>query len=245
MTRYRIDIAYDGSDYGGWQIQPNAPSIQEELQKAIKKVTGEKVIVHGSGRTDRGVHARMQVAHFDFKKKRAAGSLLISLNAVLPWQIRVNRIRQVPSSFHARRSVVSKEYRYFIWNDAVVSPFKKGHVTRVRKKLNIALMKKAASLLVGRKDFSSFIANPKYDLNTTVRSLTGLSVTQKGREIVITAVGEGFMYKMVRSLAGFLIRVGEGAIAPEKVLKILSSRKRTAQVPTAPAEGLFLWRVRY
>ncbi|OGV61398.1 MAG: tRNA pseudouridine(38-40) synthase TruA [Lentisphaerae bacterium RIFOXYA12_FULL_48_11] len=243
--RYKISIAYDGSEYAGWQIQPDNMTVQEQLEKAIEQLTNEKVKIHGSGRTDQGVHARRQVAHFDLEKPFKTGVLKKALNAILPADIRVMKIDIVYSSFHARRSAVSKEYRYFIWNAEIVPPFLRKYRTHVRKKLDIAAMRKAAVHLRGRHDFASFTANTRKEIDGKVRNLMKLTVTKRGSEIIIAAKSEGFLYKMVRSLAGFLIRVGEGALSPDDALSILYSKLRTAKVPTAHPEGLFLWRVDY
>lgn len=245
MDRYKIIVAYDGTAYTGWQIQPNGVTIQEHLEAAIYELTQERTRVHASGRTDQGVHARKQVAHFDLQKAFPYVSLHTGLNSLLPADIRILSVQRSDPSFHARRSAKSKEYRYFIWNADVVPPFLRKYRTHVRKKLNAGAMKKAASYLVGTHDFTAFTANPNRVVASNVRKLFELKIMKHGSEIVIIANGEGFLYKMVRSLAGFLIRVGEGTIPPSKAREILLSRKRTAHVPTAPPEGLFLWNVCY
>jgi len=241
-----MDIAYDGTAYAGWQVQPNGVTIQEKLEGAIARLTAEKTKVHGSGRTDTGVHARCQVAHFDLEKKPAsAASFLRSLNALLPPDIRVLRLRKAAPAFHARRDAAGKEYRYFIWNSGVLMPFRRNHATHVWQKLDVAAMRKAAACLTGQHDFAAFTANPHREVASTVRNLRKLTIVKRGAEIVITARADGFLYRMVRSLAGFLIRVGEGAVPPEAARSILNSRERTARVPTAPPQGLFLWNVFY
>jgi tRNA pseudouridine38-40 synthase len=245
LARYRIDLAYDGTAYCGWQIQPNGPSVQEAVQTALKSLCGEPCPVHGSGRTDQGVHARRQVAHFDVADPRPADALKKGLNAILPPDIRIVAVRAVSPTFHARLSAVGKEYRYFIWNADILPPFIRRYRAHIRRKLDIGRMREAAAILQGRHDFAAFTANPNRDVESTTRNLSTLRVTRRGPEIVITARGEGFLYKMVRSLAGFLIRVGEGAVPPEEARAILHSRVRTARVPTAPPEGLFLWKVSY
>jgi tRNA pseudouridine38-40 synthase len=244
-VRYRMDLAYDGTDYAGWQIQPNSVTIQEKVQAAIAELTGEKVKIHGSGRTDQGVHARRQVAHFDLSAAWAPLSLAAGLNALLPDDIRVARVAKTAPVFHARRSAVSKEYRYFIWNGDVVPPFVRHFRARVKRPLDVAAMQAAAAHLVGRHDFAAFTANPNREVESTVRTLQQLRVTRKGSEVTIVALADGFLYRMVRSLAGFLVRVGEGAILPGEAAGILSSGVRTARVQTAPAAGLFLWKVTY
>ncbi len=245
MQRCRFDISYDGTGYAGWQIQPNGMAVQEVIQNAMEQVLNASVKLHGSGRTDQGVHARKQVAHADIPSAWDPSKLQLALNAVLPGDIRIMRARTVAGTFDARRSVRVKEYRYFIWNGDVLPPVKRRYTTHIRKPLDAGPMQVAASMLVGRHDFSAFSANPKRHVETHVRRLDRLDVRRRGSEIAIIAAGEGFLYKMVRSVAGFLIRVGEGAVAPAVAREILDSRTRTARVPTAPPEGLFLWNVTY
>ena len=243
--RYRIDIAYDGTAYAGWQIQPNGLAIQEVIEKAITRMTSEQTKVHGSGRTDRGVHARQQVAHFDLAASFAPESFLKGLNANLPADVRVLKVRLAAPSFHARRSARAKQYRYFIWNGAILPPVRRRYAAHIRKTLNVGSMNDAAALLVGRHDFAAFSANPDRIVESTVRTLKELRVRKASHEVVIVASADGFLYKMVRSLAGFLIRVGEGAVPPSAAREILASKTRTATVPTAPPQGLFLWNVSY
>lgn len=243
--RYRITVAYDGSAYAGWQVQPHHPTVQQKIEETLKRLTGDVIKVHGSGRTDQGVHAGGQVAHFDLSKKWVCGHLLKGMNAILPQDIRILRVARAKPDFHARRSAVKKEYRYFIWNGEVMDPCRRAYATHVRKPLNVKAMQAAAHLLVGRHDFAAFTANPNREVESTVREVYYLTVRRTGSLIVIRAASEGFLYKMVRSLAGLLLRVGEGAVSLDEVREILASKVRTARVPTAPPEGLFLWRVWY
>lgn len=245
MKRYKLVIAYDGSNYAGWQIQRGHRSIQGMIEQAFNKFTGEQVRVHASGRTDQGVHARAQVAHVDLNYNQCPPEIIKALNALLPLDIRVMKAVHVDSSFHARRSAISKEYRYFIWDDPVLPPFQRLYYTHVKKRLNVSAMRTAARLLKGEHDFSSFTANPNREVASTVRNLMALTVSRKGHEVIIKARSNGFLYKMVRSLTGFLIRVGDGSAPPCTAENILRSRKRTSRVPTAPPQGLFLWHVYY
>lgn len=244
-TRYKLTLAYDGSAYLGWQLQPHGRTIQGELEQALTRLAGVAVKAHGSGRTDQGVHAVGQVAHFDLPRRFAPGRLVKALNAILPPDIRALHARRVDASFHARRSAVSKEYRYYIWNHPVMSPCARQYRAHVAKPLDVRLMRRAAACLVGHRDFTAFAANAHRGEVCALRNLSKLSVGHKGSEIVICAASDGFLYKMVRSLAGFLIRVGEGALPPEETGAIMAARLRTARVPTAPPQGLFLWHVRY
>ncbi len=243
--RYRIVVAYDGTSYVGWQAQPNGPSIQSAIEKALQEVTGEKTRVMGSGRTDSGVHAVGQAAHFDLSRRLPPGGLVKALNSHLRDDIRILKADMVRSDFDARRDAHGKEYRYFIWNAPIMPPQKRLYYAHAPQPLNMDAMRKAASMLVGKHDFSAFTANPGRVIDCKVREITELKIGRRGREIVIVARGGGFLYRMVRSIAGFLIRVGEGAIKPEDTMRILRSGVRTALVPTAPARGLFLWKVWY
>jgi tRNA pseudouridine38-40 synthase len=245
MKRFKITLGYDGTNYFGWQVQPNAVTVQGEIEAVLLRLSGETVKVHGSGRTDRGVHAKGQAAHFDLEKPFEAKALGRALNALLPADIRVMRIANVKSDFHARKHAVSKIYCYFIWNDSVLPPLERFTHLQVRHPLDVEAMREAAAMLIGRHDFAAFTANPKDFVESTVRTLISLDIRARGKEIAIVARGEGFLYKMVRSLAGWLIRVGKGEVKPEDTKEILESKLRTSEVPTARPHGLILWSVKY
>lgn len=247
FRRFRIDIAYDGTAFQGWQVQPGHRTVQGELEKAAARLSaGEPVKIHGSGRTDHGVHARQQVAHLDLEWKAAAATALArALNAHLPADVRVLRSRRVASDFHARKSVLRKEYRYFIWNAPILPPYLRFTRCHIRRPLNVTAMREAAVLLEGRQDFTSFTANPRREVESHIRDLECLRILKSGREIVIVARSSGFLYKMVRSIAGHLLRVGEGAVQPGETRQILARKERTAHVETAQPQGLFLWAVTY
>ncbi|MDA0991030.1 MAG: tRNA pseudouridine(38-40) synthase TruA [Verrucomicrobia bacterium] len=245
MQRYKLTLAYDGTAYAGWQIQPGVMTVQERLELTIEALCGERPRVHGSGRTDQGVHARGQVAHFDLQTARPVEMLYHGLNGLLPADIRVAHVGRAPANFHARRSAVSKTYRYLIWNGEICPPDLRLFRTHCKAPLDLAAMNAAAARLVGRRDFAAFTANPNRVVDSTIRDVTRLRVTRRGAEVALLAEGEGFLYKMVRSLAGLLIRVGEGAVDPSAATDILNRRVRTARVPTAPPQGLFLWKVKY
>lgn len=243
--RYRITVAYDGTAYAGWQVQPNHITVQQRIEEVLQSLAGETIKVHGSGRTDQGVHAEGQVAHFDLSKKWVCWKLLNGLNARLPQDIRVLKVARAKPEFHARRSALKKEYRYFIWNAKVMNPTRRFYSCHIRKPLDVKAMQAAATILTGKHDFAAFTANPNRVVESTVREVYSLTVKRKGSLILIRASSEGFLYKMVRSLTGLLLRVGEGAVSLDEVKAILASKTRTARVPTAPPEGLFLWRVWY
>lgn len=243
--RFRAIIAYDGTDFDGWQVQPGRRTVQGELETAIESVIGSRPRVFCSGRTDAGVHARGQVVHVDLPRRMPAWQYQRALNSRLPPDVRVTRIAGTRPDFDARFSATGKEYRYFIWNDPVEEPSLRRHRDHVKVPLDVAKMRTAAAHLVGRHDFAAFSANPGHEREGTVRTVHAITVRKSGGEIIIAARGEGFLYRMVRSLAGYLIRVGAGELDPDGAPAILASRTRTASVPTAAARGLFLWRVFY
>ena len=243
--RYRMTVAYDGTDFFGWQVQPDTPTVQGALEKALADLTGATVHVHSCGRTDAGVHALGQTAHFDLPEPWRPERLLPALNKNLPDSVRVTALRGTRADFHARYDAAGKEYRYTIWNAPVACPLHRRQTLHVRRPLDLDAMRRAAALLEGRHDFASFSANPGREIGGTERTLRRLAVTRRGPRITIRAVGDGFLYKMVRSLAGHLIRVGRGAVQPEETTALLAAKERTARVETAPPHGLCLWRVHY
>ena len=243
--RYRLTVAYDGTDFFGWQAQPNKTTVQGALEEVLKQLTGETIRVHSCGRTDTGVHARAQVAHFDLKLPWETWKLQKGLNALLPESVRALDLRRTRPTFHARYDATGKEYRFFIWNAPVLCPLHRRQAVHVRAPLDLAAMRQAAALLEGTRDFAAFSANPHREIEGTVRTLWRLTVRKQGPLTTIAAVGDGFLYKMVRSLAGHLIRVGLGAVPAAETADLLDSRKRTARVETAPAHGLCLWKIHY
>ncbi|MDA3799890.1 MAG: tRNA pseudouridine(38-40) synthase TruA [Kiritimatiellae bacterium] len=245
MRRIKINISYDGTDYSGWQVQPNRASIQEKIETTLLILTSESIRIHGSGRTDAGVHAKAQIAHFDMEKTFPNDKLKLAMNSLLPPDIRINSVTNVKTDFHARYDVQEKEYHYFIYNGSPLSPFDEKYKVQIQKKLNIDAMQKAATYLVGKHDFASFTANAGKKLETTIRNVTALQVIKSGKNITIVAKSQGFLYKMVRSIAGYLIRVGLEEVSPELTKDILEMKTRVKDVKTAPAKGLFLWNVKY
>ena len=243
--RYRMTVAYDGSDYSGWQVQPDKQTVQGKLEAALLQLTGAVVHVHSCGRTDTGVHARAQVAHFDLAARWEPRRLQRALNALVPESIRVLELRKARADFHARYDARGKEYRYSIWNAPVACPLHRRQAVHVWAPLDVAAMRRAAALLEGTLDYASFSANPRREIDGTVRTVWKLSIRKRGPLVTISAVGDGFLYKMVRSLAGHLIRVGEGAVPAEETLALLAAKARTARVETAPAHGLCLWKIHY
>jgi len=244
--RYKIKVAYDGTNFAGWQVQPDRRTIQGEIERLIAQMTSQKKVrVESSGRTDAGVHAREQVAHFDLKKPVDPKYFQYGLNAQLDRDIRILTCKKVHPDFHARYSAVGKEYRYFIYNGPIVPPTKRLYRLHVSRPLDVERMRAAAALLLGEHDFAAFSANPKREVSGTVRTIYSFYVRKHGADITLEVRGNGFLYKMVRSLAGFLIDVGIGRRDPEFAHDIFAHGKRTAVVQTAQPHGLFLWKVFY
>ena len=243
--RYRMTVAYDGTDYFGWQAQPHKPTVQDALEKALHRLTGETVRVHSCGRTDTGVHARAQVAHFDLHKPWESWKLQKGLNALLPEDVRVAQLARARPDFHARYDARGKEYRFTLWNAPVMSPLHRRQAVHVRAPLDVAAMRQAARMLEGTHDFAAFSANPHREIGGTVRTVWRLAVRRQGPLVTISALGDGFLYKMVRSLAGHLLRVGTGKVPAAETPQILAGKLRTARVETAPAHGLCLWKIHY
>ena len=242
---YKLTIAYDGTVYAGWQRQPNGISVQQLIEEALGKIAGAPVCVHGSGRTDAGVHARAQVAHATFTTRHPPATLLRALNANLPDDIRVTVVKRVPAKFHARFSALGKEYRYQIDAGAVADPFSRRYAWHHPRPLDLAAMRRSAKLITGRQDFTALSANPMRQIDSSVRTVTKLTIRRHGQFVTIAVSANGFLYKMVRSIAGALVRVGEGRLTIAQLRSLLAGKQRTALVETAPAHGLFLWRVRY
>ena len=242
---FKLTIAYDGTNYGGWQLQPNAVTIQGLLEAALKKIAGKRVVVHGSGRTDAGVHARAQVANCSLITNHRPQVLRAALNANLPEDIRILRVQEVDAQFHARFSARGKEYRYQIDCGLVADPFLRAYAWHHPKALDVAEMRQAAALLKGRHDFSALSANPMRPVETSVRKVKMLTITKRGNLLTISVAADGFLYKMVRSIVGALVKVGEGRLTVEGLRKLIKAKKRIALIETAAAKGLFLWRVNY
>lgn len=244
--KYKVVIAYDGTSYSGWQFQENALGIQQVVEEALSTLEGGPVRVFGSSRTDRGVHARGFVAHFFLTRPIPPANLARALNSRLPDSVRILKSSYASDAFDARISAKGKEYRYQIYQDSVMPPHLALYWTHCHRPLDVGAMRRAASFFVGRHDFVSFAANPDRELETTVRNVFSFKVLESGRRITLVVRGDGFLYKQVRSMAGFLISVGKGNERPEAVKELLDeAAPRTARVETAPPRGLFLWKVFY
>ena len=246
MPNYCLLVEYAGEGFAGWQIQaPGARTIQGCLVEAVERITGERVAVTGSGRTDAGVHAEAQVASFALAQAMDPEKLQRGLNGVLPREIAVRGLRAVPGDFDALRAARGKRYRYRIWNHPVRSPLRAARFVHVAQTLDVGEMARAAECLVGEHDFSSFQAAGS-DVKTTVRRLHRLDVLgAPGGEVEILAEGSGFLRYMVRNLVGTLIEVGQGRRSVAWVAGVLAAKDRSQAGPTAPALGLALEAVEY
>lgn len=244
MKRIKLTIAYDGTNYCGWQIQPNGITIEEVINKALTKLTGEDIQVIGASRTDSGVHAMGNVAVFDTETTIPAEKIAMALNQRLPEDIVIVRSEEVAPDFHPRYCDCSKTYEYHIINTRIPIPTKRLTNYFVSYVLDIEKMRQAASYLVGEHDFVSF-CNIRTDVENTVRTITALEILTEGNEITIRITGNGFLYNMVRIIVGTLIRVGRGFYEPEKVKEILEAKDRKAAGVTAPANGLMLMEIQY
>ena len=245
MRRIRILVAYDGTDYCGWQIQPNGITIEEVLNDKLSKLTGEDIHVIGASRTDSGVHALGNVAVFDTESPIPPDRMAYALNQKLSEDIVVVRSEEVPLDWHPRyQKQVTKTYEYHIYNAAFPNPLKRRYSAFVSYPMDIEKMRKGASFLVGEHDFVSF-CNVRTNVEDTVRRIDGIEIDKKGEDITIRVTGNGFLYNMVRIIAGTLIRVGRGFYTPEKVKEILDAKERTKAGVTAPPEGLVLVEIKY
>jgi len=236
---------YDGTNYAGWQVQPTQITVQSSLEAAVEKLCGINTRVFGSGRTDAGVHAKGQVFHVDIPTKFNESKFVQGINSYLASDIRVCRAVIVKDDFDARFSARRKEYRYFISTADVADPEKRLYRYHLGADVDLEAMRKSASLLIGEHDFVSFAANRNQPEKTTVRTIYSLDVSKRGTDVCLKVSGNGFLYKMVRSLAGHLVEVGQGKRNLRDTKEILSAKKRTRLVVTAPAQGLFLWKVSY
>ena len=244
--RFKAVLAYDGTAYSGYQYQDNGISVQQRLEEVLTYLDRRPVRVYGCSRTDAGVHAKGYVAHFDLVQPIPSQNLVRAMNSRLPEDIRILRAAHAKPDFDARLSAKGKEYRYFVYNADILPPHLVPYWTFCHRPLDLAAMQKAAAYFVGQHDFVSFAANPNRELETTVRTIFSFEVKKAGPKYTFIVRGDGFLYKQVRSMVGFLISVGKGNEKPSAVKELLRAKTpRTARVETAPSRGLFLWKVFY
>jgi tRNA pseudouridine38-40 synthase len=265
---WKLTLAYDGTDYCGWQIQPDRPTIQGELQAALERVTGEAPLPQGSGRTDAGVHALAQVASFALAAPIPPENLQRALNRTLPASIRILDARTVPASFHARHSALAKTYEYRIFRGENCSPFHTRYVLPCLWKIDLVLLQDSARIFLGEHDFLSFAATdpdrtargaveavdededengagPVNTIRTIFSSEWQEAETEAGALLIYRVRGNGFLHHMVRNLVGTMLEAGRRQLPLDELEKILAARSRCAAGPTAPARGLFLHSVEY
>ena len=246
----KLILSYDGAEFSGWQVQPGLVTVQGTLASAVGRITGEKVLPQGSGRTDAGVHALAQNVTFVTCSAVPTENFLKALNDILPAAVRVLDVREMPAEFHARHSARGKTYRYRIYRGAICPPFLARYVRHYPYPLDEEAMTQAAPLVVGEHDFTSFAAvDPERGKDSetvsNVRTIFSSQWERLEQEWVYTVRGSGFLHHMVRNLVGTFILVGRGTIAPADVTRILQARDRSAAGATAPAAGLYLVNVEY
>jgi tRNA pseudouridine38-40 synthase len=250
MRNLKLALSYDGSEFSGWQVQPDATTVQGTLASAIGRITGEKVLPQGSGRTDAGVHALAQVATFGTGSSIPAENLAKALNDILPPSIRILSAEEVAADFHARHSARAKTYRYRIYRAAICPPFLARYVWHYPYPLDEAAMSRAAPLVEGEHDFTSFAAvDPERGREgqpiSNIRRIFASSWERDEDEFIYTVKGSGFLHHMVRNLVGTFILVGKKTLQAEDVTGILEARNRSTAGATAPATGLYLVDVEY
>jgi len=248
MRCIQLTVAYDGTSFQGWQRQPHGPTVQGALEKALLTVTQESIHVVGSGRTDSGVHAWGQVASFRTTSSLAADVFRQALNANLPEDIVVRSSVEAPPTFHAINDAISKRYRYLLQPGRINDPFSLRQAWFIKRELDLTAMQQAASHIVGKKDFAAFEAtgSPR---QSTIRNVMDVVVRDEvvwdRRKVVIEVEANGFLYNMVRIIAGTLVEVGQGKRTADSIPELIQSTDRTRAGMTAPAHGLYLWQVHY
>jgi len=249
MRHLKLILSYDGSEFAGWQVQPDAPTIQGILASAIGRITRETVLPQGSGRTDAGVHALAQVATFATESSVPTANFVKALNDILPPSVRVLIAEETAPDFHARKSARSKTYRYRIYRDPICPPFLARYVWHYPYPLDEEAMTRTAGLVEGEHDFTSFAAvdqeRGQDGPGSNVRRIFSSAWERHGDELVYMVKGSGFLHHMVRNLVGTFILVGKGTLQPEDMTRILRARNRSAAGATAPASGLYLVNVEY
>lgn len=242
--RYAVTVEYDGTNYSGWQRQLNALSVQQVLEDALSDFLKEKIVLHASGRTDRGVHAAGQVAHFDTDSAIPPHKIRFAVNSLLPEDVRIVDMKRVADDFHAQYDVIKKTYSYKMYVGNTLSPLRRLYYTRVLPPVDVEAMRRAAAELVGTHDFRAFCSTGS-SAKTTVRTLYDVDLAVNGDEIILTVTGNGFLYNMVRIIAGTLVFVGKGKLPADSVKRMLLTGERKLGGKTFPACALTLEKVSY
>jgi tRNA pseudouridine38-40 synthase len=241
-------VAYDGTQYQGWQVQKIGTGVQEKLEEALAKLSPDNPRVHSSSRTDTGVHALAMVVHVELPRshfKMSARKLALALNAWLPEDIRVLSAARAHKDFHARFDATGKQYRYFIWNHPAMNPLLRRTAWHVPRRLDLKALRAAAPFFVGQHDFQAFTSNPGYARKSTIRTLTRCDIKRSGSLLTVIIEGDGFLYKMCRGIIGTLVQAGLGKFPVEEIKRMLERKDRRLAGMTAPAHGLVLWKVFY
>lgn len=245
MPKYKCVIAYDGTDFAGYQVQPEKRTIQSEFEAVLAQMhKGTIIKVTASGRTDSGVHAKGQVLHFESPLTFPTENWIKAFSALLPTDIIVLEVDIVPDDFHARFHTTGKEYRYIVARSKLRDPFKRNYAYHYPYPLNVEAMREAISYLIGTHDFTSF-CSAKTEVVDKVRTIKEMDFEESDEFLVFRFVGEGFLYNMVRILVGTLLDVGSGKMSPNDMSGILDKKDRSFAGKTAPAQGLYLWKVFY
>ena len=243
--RVLLKIQYDGTDFCGWQVQPNGVTVQGVIEEALLKLTGEKITVTGSGRTDSGVHAAAQIAHFDVDNERIPSEkYAAALNGLLRPDVKIIESGLAPDGFHARFSAKKKTYRYAYYISDCELPLKERYAARVYGNIDIEKMDEACKRFIGKHDFRCFLASNS-DVKDTIREIYSAKVESVNDEIYFTVTGNGFLYNMVRIMAGTILKAGDGSISPRDIDKIIADGNREKAGKTMPARGLTLISVDY
>lgn len=245
--KFLIKISYDGTSFAGWQVQKNGPAIQPLIEKALKTILRHEVKIAGSGRTDTGVHALMQTAHFETDINIDCDNLIYRLNALLPKAICIYEILQVPLDFHARYSVKEKTYKYIIYNHPIMDPFLINKAWHIPYCLDLDLIRQACQKLMGHHDFKAFAAKNTQGVASvdSFRDLTSFTMHTEGEKIIFALTAKGFLYKMVRNLVGCVIEIGAKKLALAVIDEAFETKNRSLVGMTAPAHGLYLEKVIY
>lgn len=247
MTRYKAIIAYDGTHFNGFQKQPNGRTVQEEMEKTLKKMAnGKEITVFGSGRTDAGVHAMGQVIHFDYPEERPLERMRFALDTQSPEDIAVKAVEIVSDDFHARYLVKEKTYQFRVDIGKPRSPFRRHYASYFPYPLDLSKIQRALPDLIGTHDFTSFCASGS-SIEDKVRTIyeAKMVVNEAGDELLFTFRGNGFLYKMIRILVGTLLKIGNGRLSEDSIPEIIAKKDRNAAGPTAHPEGLYLYEVVY
>jgi len=244
MKRYKCIVAYDGTKYSGYQLQPKDSTVQEQIEKVLSKLHKREVKTYASGRTDAGVHAKGQVLHFDSELPIAVDKFPRVINGFLPEDILFVSMEEVPDDFHARYDAKGKEYRYFVRYAKERDPFSRNYSYHYRYSLDVEAMRKAAQDLIGEHDFTSF-CSLKTATTNRVRTIKSIDILFDGENLEFRFVGNGFLYNMVRILVGTLLEIGNGRKAVDSIPEILDKKDHRAAGKKAPAHGLYLWKVFY